>query len=71
MQFKIKEIREEKGYSQEKLSELSGVSRNLIARLETGELTSTSTNTLFKLAQALNVKVKSLFLQSKFKILNK
>lgn len=61
MQFKIKEIREEKGYSQEKLSELSGVSRNLIARLETGELTSTSTNTLFKLAQALNVKVKSLF----------
>lgn len=61
MQFKIKEIRKEKGYSQEKLSELSGVSRNLIARLETGELTSTSTNTLFKLAQALNVKVKSLF----------
>lgn len=61
MQFKIKEIREEKGYSQEKLSELSGVSRNLIARLETGELTSTSTNTLFKLAKALNVKVKTLF----------
>lgn len=61
MQFKIKQIREEKGLTQEKLSELSGVSRNLIARLETGELASTSTNTLFKLARALNVKVENLF----------
>lgn len=61
MQFRIKEIREERGYSQEKLSQLSGVSRNLIARLEIGELTSTSTNTLFKLAKALETTVESLF----------
>lgn len=61
MQFRIKELRERKGYSQEELAKLSGVSRNLIARLETGELTSTSTNTLFKLAKALNVKVERLF----------
>lgn len=66
MQFRIKELREKRGYSQEKLAELSGVSRNLIARLETGELTSTSTNTLFKLSKALNVKVKTLFFKDEF-----
>ncbi len=63
MKFKIKEHREKLGISQEKLAQLSGVSRNLIARLESGDLTSTSTNTLFKLAKALNTKVESIFFE--------
>ena len=64
MKFKIKEHREKLGISQEKLAQLSGVSRKiLIARLESGDLTSTSTNTLFKLAKALNTKVESIFFE--------
>ncbi len=63
MKFKIKEFREKMGISQEKLSKISGVSRNLIARLESGELTSTSTTTLFKLAKALNTRVENIFFE--------
>ena len=64
MKFRIKEFREEKHVTQQELSLKSGVSRNLIARLETGELKSTSTDTLFKLANALNVKVEFLFTET-------
>ena len=52
MGFRIKELREEKNWSQSVLAEKSGVSRNLIARLESGELTFTTTDTLLKLAKA-------------------
>lgn len=55
MQIKLKELREKKKLTQKQLAEKSGVSLNLIARIESGELKSTSTNTLFKLANALNV----------------
>lgn len=61
MEFKIKEKRIEKGLTQEELANKSKVSRNLIARLETGELKSCSTNTLEKLAAALETSVNNLF----------
>ena len=61
MGFKIKEAREEKGITQEELSNKSGVSRNLISRLETGDLKSTSTNTLIKIANALEKSVNDIF----------
>ena len=64
MKFRIKEVREEKHLTQQELSLKSGVSRNLIARLETGQLKSTSTDTLFKLANALDVKVEFLFTET-------
>lgn len=64
MIFRIKEVREENHLTQQELSVKSGVSRNLIARLESGELKSTSTDTLFKLASALNVKVEFLFTET-------
>lgn len=61
MGFKIKELREKAGLSQAELSKESGVSRNLIARLESGSLTNTTTDTLFKIANALGVRVEQLF----------
>lgn len=61
MQFRIKELREEKQMSQEKLSELSNVSRTIISGLETNKITQTSTTTLMKIAGALGVKVSDIF----------
>ena len=59
--FKIKELREKAGLSQAELYKESGVSQNLIARLESGSLTNTTTDTLFKIANALGVRVEQLF----------
>lgn len=63
MGFRIKELREEKGWSQSVLAEKSGVSRNLIARIESGELTCTTTDTLLKLAKAFGKKVNDIFFE--------
>lgn len=64
MGYAIKRFREEKGLSQEELAKKSGVSRNLIARLESGNLKKTSTETLFKLAKALDKKVNDIFFEN-------
>lgn len=70
MGFKIKELREKENLSQAELAQKSGVSQNLIARLESGALTNTTTDTLFKISKALNVKVEQIFLQIMFNKLN-
>jgi transcriptional regulator with XRE-family HTH domain len=70
MGFKIKELREKENLSQAELAQKSGVSQNLIARLESGALTNTTTDTLFKISKALNVKVEQIFLQIMFNMLN-
>lgn len=57
----IKEIRTAKGLSQEKLAQLSGVSRATISYLETHNHAITSTGTLLKIAQALGCKVSDIF----------
>lgn len=62
MRYKIREFREEKGWSQEKLSEESNVSRTIISRLENGTMTITTTETLIKIAKALGKKVSDIFL---------
>ena len=62
MKYKIREFREEKGWSQEKLSEESNVSRTIISRLENGTMTITTTKTLIKVAKALGKKVSDIFL---------
>ena len=62
MRYKIREFREEKGWSQEKLSEESNVSRTIISRLENGTMTITTTETLIKVANALGKKVSDIFL---------
>lgn len=62
MQFKVKEKRIEKGLTQEELAKKSGVSRTIISGLESGRTIVTSTDTLIKLANALEAKVSDIFL---------
>lgn len=57
MKLDIKRIRKEKGISQEKLAEKSGVSRPTISNLENNPDAVTTTDTLQKIALALDVKV--------------
>lgn len=61
MEFKIKERREEAGISQEELSKKSGVSRTIISGLESGTITTTTTKTIMKIAEALGLKVSDIF----------
>jgi transcriptional regulator with XRE-family HTH domain len=61
MGYKIKEIREEIGMTQAELSIKSGVSRTIINGLETGRTTTTTTDTLKKIAAALGKKVSEIF----------
>lgn len=63
MRFKVKEARAECGYTQEELSRKSGVSRATIAGLESGSIMVTTTETLVKIAKALNKKVSDIFLE--------
>jgi transcriptional regulator with XRE-family HTH domain len=55
MIFKLKEQREAKGISKKKLSEMSGVSRPVIIKMESGDPVSIKTDTLDALAQALRI----------------
>lgn len=64
MEYRIKELREEKGISQTRLSELSGVSRATIIALENNEEHDAMVGTLQSLANALGVQVRELFAQS-------
>lgn len=61
MKNKIKFIREEKNITQEKLSELSGVSRTIISGLENGTIYRTTNTTMQKLSKALGVEIFELF----------
>lgn len=58
---KLKEIREEKGLTQEELAKKANVSRTIISGLETGRTEVTTTGTLKKLALALDSDVATLF----------
>ena len=62
MPFKIKEARKEKGYTQEELAKRADVSRATIIGLENGSVTVTTTDTLTKIASALDKKVSDIFL---------
>ena len=62
LEYKIKELRERKRMSQAELSQLSGVSRATIIRIENTDNVVINTQTLERLAKALNVSVKTLFL---------
>ena len=56
---KLAQVRKSKGLTQEKLSELSGIHRVLIARYESGNI-KPSVDSLVKLAGALHVPVDDL-----------
>lgn len=56
----LKEIREEKGYSQQKLADIIGVSRNTISSIETGQFCPTAKLALI-LCVALDKKFEDIF----------
>ena len=62
MKYRIREIREQAGLTQEELSIKSGVSRATIWALECGDNKVTTTKTLFNIATALGVQMDDLFL---------
>lgn len=57
---RIKEIRENNGFSQEQLAELVNMESRHISRIETGKSFTTMEN-IVKIAKALNVDIKVLF----------
>ena len=61
MGYKIKEVREKKKMSQEQLAKKANVSRTIISGLESGKITVTTTETLLKIAKALDKKVSDIF----------
>lgn len=61
MGYKVKEAREEAGLTQEGLSIKSGISRTTISGLESGRVTTATTDTLTKIARALNKTVAEIF----------
>lgn len=71
METKIKEYRERKGITQEELAEKSGISRTTISYLENNLLESTTNTTMLKIAEALNCKIRDIFLIWMFNIFNK
>ena len=61
MGYRIKEVREAKGMTQENLAVQSGVSRGTIVALESGEAKTTTTKTLVKISNALDTTVEDIF----------
>ncbi|MGI6335140.1 MAG: helix-turn-helix domain-containing protein [Minisyncoccales bacterium] len=56
----IRKLRKQKGLSQDRLSKLADISYNTVIKLESGNITNPSIDTLQKLARALNVGVDDL-----------
>lgn len=59
---RLKELRAERGMSQEELAEKSGISRATISKIENDEAASVSTKTISKIADVLKVKPSEIFL---------
>ena len=61
LNFRLKDVREKNGITQEELAEKSGVSRATISLIENGRAECVKTDTLSKLADALGKKASDLF----------
>ena len=57
---KIKQLREKKGLSQEKLARLANVSNNTMVNIESGKQTNPTIETVLKIAKALGVDIEEL-----------
>ena len=57
---KIKQLREKKGLSQEKLARIADVSNNTIVNIESGKQTNPTIETVSKIAKALDVAIEEL-----------
>jgi transcription regulator len=58
---RLKEYRKGKGLTQQELADKACVSRTIIAGLESGAISTTTTDTLLKLSNALNEDVPNIF----------
>jgi len=56
----VKKYREKKGYSQEKLAEISGLHRTYISSIERGKR-SISLNNIERIAKSLDIEIHELF----------
>lgn len=61
MEYKIKELREKMGLTQDDLAKKSGVNRTTIVYLESGKEVNVTAGTLKKIAKCLNVDIKEIF----------
>lgn len=61
MGYRLKEIRESKGITQEELEKASGVSRQTISAIENNDEYQAKTGTLLALARAMSVTIDQLF----------
>ena len=61
MNNRVKELRKEKGYTQEDLAEIIGVSRQTINAIEKQKF-DPSLNTAFKMAKLFELPIESIFL---------
>lgn len=59
---RLKELREARGISQEDLSEMSGISRTTLSKIENNEEANVNTRTIAKLADVFDVKPSEIFL---------
>ena len=57
MEYKIKELREKMGLTQDDLAKKSGVNRTTIVYLESGKEVNVTAGTLKKIAKCLNVDI--------------
>lgn len=61
MKNKLKEKREKLHLTQEQLAEKSNISRQTISQIENNQLNNIESNTMFKLAHALNCDIGDIF----------
>lgn len=64
MGYRLKEIREQKGITQEELEKASGVSRQTISAIENNDDYQAKTGTLIALARAMDTTVDKLFFEN-------
>ena len=65
MGYRLKEIRENKGLSQEALEKISGVSRVTISAIENNDKHQAKIGTLLALAKALDTTVDNIFFENR------
>lgn len=64
MGYRIKQLREERGMTQDELAQASGIGRVTIALIESGATKNASSKTLLALAKALHTTIDSFFDES-------
>ena len=62
MKNRLKEVREERGISQEKLAEMTGLSRTTLSKIENNEAVNVNTRTIVKIADVFGLNPSDIFL---------